>query len=56
MNTPPDNSGRNRQIFGVMLGLGVAVTLLSMFYSSSHLLVVGLLLALVGCLGSLSTR
>jgi hypothetical protein len=56
VDTQPDNSGRARQVFGVMLGLGVAVTLLSVFYSSSPLLVVGLSLALIGCLGSLSTR
>jgi drug/metabolite transporter (DMT)-like permease len=56
MDTQPDNSGRNRLVFVGMLVLGVVVAVLSAFLSNSGLLILGLLLALVGGLGWLSTR
>jgi hypothetical protein len=52
----PGDARRSGLAFGLMLALGVAITLLSMFFSSSPLLVIGLLLALAGSLGSLSRR
>ena len=55
MNSPSENSNR-RPYFVVMLVLGVAVTLLSIFLGNSSLLILGLLLALVGALGWLSNR
>jgi drug/metabolite transporter (DMT)-like permease len=56
MDTQPDNSGRNRLVFVGMLVLGVVVAVLSAFLSNSGLLILGLLLALVGGLGWLSSR
>jgi len=56
MNTPPDNSLRNKAVFVGMLVLGVVVTVVAFFLSNSGLVIIGLLLALVGGLGWLSTR
>jgi len=55
MNSPSENSNR-RPFFLAMIVLGAAVTLLSVFLGNSSLLILGLLLALVGALGWLSSR
>jgi hypothetical protein len=56
MNSPSNNSGRYRLVFGGMLLLGVVVALVSVFLSNAQLVILGLLLALVGALGWLSSR
>jgi hypothetical protein len=56
MDTPPNKSLRNRAVFIGMLILGVAVALVSAFLSNAQLVILGLLLALVGGLGWLSSR
>ena len=56
MNTPPDNSLRNKAVFAGMLVLGVVVAVVAFFLSNSGLVIIGLLLALVGTLGWLSAR
>jgi drug/metabolite transporter (DMT)-like permease len=59
MSSPSENSGnsgRYRLVFVGMLVLGVAVALLSVFMSNTQLALLGILLALVGALGWLSTR
>ncbi len=56
MDTPPKKSLRNRAVFIGMLVLGVAVALVSAFLSNVQLVILGLLLALVGALGWLTSR
>jgi hypothetical protein len=56
MDPQPKNSGRYRLVFVGMLVLGVAVALVSVYLSNAQLVILGLLLALVGGLGWLSTR
>jgi hypothetical protein len=56
MNSPSKKSGRYRLVFVGMLVLGVAVALVSVFLSNAQLVILGLLLALVGALGWLSSR
>lgn len=56
MDTPPNKPLRNRAVFIAMLVLGVAVALVSAFLSNVQLVILGLLLALVGVLGWLSSR
>ena len=56
MNTPPDNSLRNKAVFVGMLVLGVVVAVVAFFLGNAQVAALGLLLALVGGLGWLSTR
>jgi hypothetical protein len=56
MDQQPNDSLRTRPVFLGMLVLGVVVALLSFFLGNAQVVALGVLLALVGVLGSLSTR